>query len=151
MSPARLERSTRKSTTRRAGNIYGAPPVWPAGIGIDSPSLVLSQYGNLRTTLDESSYRLSAITPLQVKPDVELPIVASEPHIFMSLAQFAPPAITGRLCGGRAAHNIIAIPLAAGVLARAGILLSPAIGAVLMSISTVIVAANAQLLRRARL
>jgi Cu2+-exporting ATPase len=48
-------------------------------------------------------------------------------------------------------YNIVAIPLAAGVLARAGILLSPAVGAVLMSLSTVIVAANAQLLRRARL
>jgi Cu2+-exporting ATPase len=48
-------------------------------------------------------------------------------------------------------YNIVAIPLAAGVLARAGILLSPAIGAVLMSLSTVIVAANAQLLRRVRL
>ena len=48
-------------------------------------------------------------------------------------------------------YNIVAIPLAAGVLARAGILLSPAIGAVLMSLSTVIVAVNAQLLRRQRL
>ena len=48
-------------------------------------------------------------------------------------------------------YNIIAIPLAAGVLARAGILLSPAVGAVLMSLSTVIVAVNAQLLRRLRL
>jgi Cu2+-exporting ATPase len=48
-------------------------------------------------------------------------------------------------------YNVIAIPLAAGVLARKGILLSPAIGAVLMSLSTVIVAANAQLLRRTRL
>jgi Cu2+-exporting ATPase len=48
-------------------------------------------------------------------------------------------------------YNIVAIPLAAGVLARAGILLSPAIGAVLMSLSTVIVAINAQLLRRAKL
>ncbi len=48
-------------------------------------------------------------------------------------------------------YNVIAIPLAAGVLARAGILLSPAIGAVLMSLSTVIVAVNAQLLRRAEL
>ena len=50
-----------------------------------------------------------------------------------------------------AGYNIIAIPLAAGVLARAGILLSPAAGAVLMSVSTVIVAVNAQLLRRAPL
>ena len=48
-------------------------------------------------------------------------------------------------------YNIIAIPLAAGVLAHAGILLSPAVGAVLMSVSTVIVATNAQLLRRAKL
>jgi Cu2+-exporting ATPase len=48
-------------------------------------------------------------------------------------------------------YNVIAIPLAAGVLARAGVLLSPAIGAVLMSLSTVIVAVNAQLLRRTRL
>jgi Cu2+-exporting ATPase len=48
-------------------------------------------------------------------------------------------------------YNIVAIPLAAGVLARAGILLSPAVGAVLMSLSTVIVAVNAQLLRRVRL
>jgi Cu2+-exporting ATPase len=50
-----------------------------------------------------------------------------------------------------AGYNIVAIPLAAGILAWAGILLTPAVGAVLMSASTVIVAANAQLLRRARL
>jgi Cu2+-exporting ATPase len=46
-------------------------------------------------------------------------------------------------------YNILAIPLAAGVLASNGIVLSPAVGAVLMSLSTVIVAINAQLLRRA--
>jgi Cu2+-exporting ATPase len=48
-------------------------------------------------------------------------------------------------------YNILAIPLAAGVLASYGIVLSPAVGAVLMSLSSVIVAINAQLLRRARL
>jgi Cu2+-exporting ATPase len=47
-------------------------------------------------------------------------------------------------------YNTVAIPLAAGVLARAGILLSPALGAVLMSVSTVVVALNAQLLGRGR-
>jgi Cu2+-exporting ATPase len=47
-----------------------------------------------------------------------------------------------------AGYNIIAIPLAAGVLSSLGIVLSPAVGAVLMSLSTVIVAINAQLLRR---
>jgi Cu2+-exporting ATPase len=47
-----------------------------------------------------------------------------------------------------AGYNILAIPLAAGVLAGQGIVLSPAVGAVLMSLSTVVVALNAQLLRR---
>ena len=50
-----------------------------------------------------------------------------------------------------AGYNIVAIPLAAGVLAGRGVLLSPAVGAVLMSASTVIVAINAQLLKRVRL
>ncbi|WP_438267434.1 copper-translocating P-type ATPase [Haladaptatus halobius] len=47
-----------------------------------------------------------------------------------------------------AGYNVVAIPLAAGVLAPVGILLSPAVGALLMSLSTVIVAINAQFLRR---
>jgi Cu2+-exporting ATPase len=50
-----------------------------------------------------------------------------------------------------AGYNIFAIPLAAGVLAPWGIVLPAAVGAVLMSLSTVIVAINAQLLRRVRL
>ena len=48
-------------------------------------------------------------------------------------------------------YNIVAIPLAAGVLAPWGVVLSPAVGAVLMSLITIIVAINAQLLRRAQL
>ena len=50
-----------------------------------------------------------------------------------------------------AGYNIFAIPLAAGVLASRGILLTPALGAVLMSASTIIVALNAQLLKRVQL
>jgi Cu2+-exporting ATPase len=50
-----------------------------------------------------------------------------------------------------AGYNVFALPLAAGVLAPIGILLSPAVGAILMSLSTIIVALNAQLLRRATL
>jgi Cu2+-exporting ATPase len=45
-------------------------------------------------------------------------------------------------------YNVVALPLAAGVLAPWGVLLPPAVGALLMSASTVVVAANAQLLRR---
>jgi len=50
-----------------------------------------------------------------------------------------------------AGYNIVALPFAGGVLYRWGIMLEPAMGAVLMSLSTIIVAVNAQLLRRARL
>ena len=46
-----------------------------------------------------------------------------------------------------AGYNIIAIPLAAGILAPIGFILSPAVGAILMSLSTVIVALNALTLR----
>jgi Cu2+-exporting ATPase len=45
-------------------------------------------------------------------------------------------------------YNAIAIPLAAGVTVGLGFVLSPAIGAVLMSLSTIVVAANAQFLRK---
>ena len=50
-----------------------------------------------------------------------------------------------------AGYNIIMIPLAAGILAPLGFIMPPAIGAVLMSISTIIVAINAQTLRRTNL
>ncbi|MCB0677671.1 MAG: heavy metal translocating P-type ATPase, partial [Saprospiraceae bacterium] len=45
------------------------------------------------------------------------------------------------------AYNVVALPLAAGVLYQQGILISPAVGAALMSLSTVIVAINAQSLK----
>jgi Cu2+-exporting ATPase len=50
-----------------------------------------------------------------------------------------------------AGYNVVAIPVAAGVLAWAGVTLGPAVGAILMSLSTIVVALNAQLLRRLRL
>jgi P-type Cu2+ transporter len=50
--------------------------------------------------------------------------------------------------GWAAGYNILAIPLAAGALAWAGVTLAPAVGAVVMSLSTIVVALNAQLLRR---
>jgi P-type Cu2+ transporter len=80
------------------------------------------------------------------------------------LASSDPRAVTGVIRLSRASYrkmvqnlawaagyNVIAIPLAAGVLAWAGLTLSPAIGAVLMSASTIVVALNAQLLRRVQL
>jgi len=53
--------------------------------------------------------------------------------------------------GWAAGYNVVALPLAAGVLAPIGILLSPAVGAILMTLSTIVVAINAQLLRRTTL
>jgi P-type Cu2+ transporter len=50
--------------------------------------------------------------------------------------------------GWATGYNLLAVPVAAGVLAWAGITLAPAVGAVLMSLSTIVVALNAQLLRR---
>jgi P-type Cu2+ transporter len=77
------------------------------------------------------------------------------------LASSDPRAVVGVITLSRAAYrkmlqnlawgagyNLAAIPLAAGVLAWAGVTLSPAVGAILMSVSTVVVALNAQLLRR---
>jgi Cu2+-exporting ATPase len=49
--------------------------------------------------------------------------------------------------GWATAYNLVAVPVAAGVLAWAGITLAPAVGAILMSASTIVVALNAQLLR----
>lgn len=65
---------------------------------------------------------------------------------FLSLAKNTQRKMVQNLWWG-AGYNIIAIPLAAGVLAGVGILLSPAVGAVLMSLSTIIVAVNAMLLK----
>ena len=47
-----------------------------------------------------------------------------------------------------AGYNIVALPLAAGILSNWGVNLSPAVGALLMSVSTIVVAINAQLRRR---
>ena len=53
--------------------------------------------------------------------------------------------------GWAAAYNVVTLPLAAGALSWAGIDIPPAVGAILMSLSTIVVALNAQLLRRTKL
>lgn len=65
---------------------------------------------------------------------------------FLSLAKNSSRKMVQNLWWG-AGYNIVAIPLAAGVLAGWNILLTPAMGAVLMSLSTIIVAINAMLLK----
>lgn len=57
----------------------------------------VTQLQTLRTTVETSRDRFEAIQLLQSEGDPYLPIVASEPHIFMALAYYAPPDITSRL------------------------------------------------------
>jgi copper-exporting ATPase len=76
-------------------------------------------------------------------------LVRSNPYdiiLFFALAKNTTRKMIQNLWWG-AGYNILAIPLAAGVLAPVGIILSPAVGAVLMSLSTVIVAINAVMLK----
>jgi Cu2+-exporting ATPase len=76
-------------------------------------------------------------------------LVKSNPKDVVSLIKFAKATYSKMVqnLAWATGYNVIAIPLAAGVLYSAGIVLSPALGAVLMSASTVIVAINAKLLR----
>lgn len=80
----------------------------------------------------------------------DIVLVNSNPKDIASLILFGK-ATYGKMIQNLAwatGYNAIAIPLAAGVLYRSGIVLGPATGAVLMSLSTIIVAINAQLLKR---
>lgn len=76
-------------------------------------------------------------------------LVNSNPKDVVSLIQFGKATYRKMIqnLAWATGYNIIALPLAAGVLYKSGILLSPAAGAVLMSLSTVIVAINAGLLK----
>jgi len=77
-------------------------------------------------------------------------LVNSNPHDIASLILFGKETYKKMIQNfvWATAYNVVAIPLAAGVLFTAGIMISPALGAILMSLSTVIVAINAQLLKR---
>jgi Cu2+-exporting ATPase len=80
-------------------------------------------------------------------------LASSDPRLVvgvMRLSQASYRKMVQNLAWGTG-YNVIAIPLAAGVLAWAGITLAPAVGGLLMSASTVVVALNAQLLRRVNL
>jgi len=104
----------------------------------DAPSLALADVGiaigaGTQVALDSADVILTQSDP----GDIES---------FIELAQKTTRKMKENLVWG-AGYNFIAIPIAAGILAPIGITLSPAVGAVLMSLSTVIVAINAMLLK----
>jgi Cu2+-exporting ATPase len=76
-------------------------------------------------------------------------LVNSNPNDIVSLILFGKATYRKMMqnLGWATGYNVVALPLAAGILYHQGILLSPAAGAVLMSLSTVIVAINASMLR----
>jgi P-type Cu2+ transporter len=77
-------------------------------------------------------------------------LASSDPRAVVSVIRLSAASYRKMLqnLAWAAGYNVAAIPLAAGVLAWAGLTLPPAVGAVLMSASTIVVALNAQLLRR---
>jgi Cu2+-exporting ATPase len=77
-------------------------------------------------------------------------LASSDPRAVTSVVRLSRAAYRKMLqnLAWAAGYNVVAIPLAAGVLSPVGFTLSPAVGAVLMSLSTIVVALNAQLLRR---
>jgi Cu2+-exporting ATPase len=80
-------------------------------------------------------------------------LVSSDPRAVLGVIRLSKASYRKMLqnLGWGAGYNLVAIPLAAGALAWAGVTLSPAVGALFMSLSTIIVALNAQLLRRVKL
>jgi Cu2+-exporting ATPase len=76
-------------------------------------------------------------------------LVSDDPRGVVSVRRLSKASYRKMLqnLGWALGYNVVAIPLAAGAFAWAGIVLPPAIGALAMSISTIVVAANAMLLR----
>jgi Cu2+-exporting ATPase len=144
-----------------------------AELGVDEVlAEVLPQDKEARVAeLERRGHRVAMVgdgvndAPALARADVGIAIGAGTDVAIQSagvvLASSDPRAVLGVIELSRAGHrkmlqnlgwalgyNVVAIPLAAGVLAPLGFVMPPAVGAILMSLSTIVVAINAQLLRR---
>ena len=132
LMPEDKERIIRENTDR--GKV-----VLMVGDGVnDAPSLVRADVG----------IAIGAGTDVAIDA-ADVILVKSDPSDilhFLSLARNTSRKMIQNLWWG-AGYNIVAIPLAAGILAKWGVIFSPALGAVFMSLSTIIVAVNAMTLR----
>lgn len=104
----------------------------------DAPALVQADVG----------IAIGAGTDVAIE-SADIVLVQSDPRDVVSIVQLARATYRKMVQNlmWATGYNVVAIPLAAGILYQQGILLSPAAGAILMSLSTVIVAINARLLR----
>jgi Cu2+-exporting ATPase len=105
----------------------------------DAPALALADVG----------IAIGAGTDVAIE-SADVILVSNDPRAVVSLIRLSAATYRKMIqnLAWAAGYNILAIPLAGGALAWAGITLPPALGALLMSASTIVVAVNAQLLRR---